>query len=367
MKIGLLTFHSALNIGAQLQCLALFSKLKDLGHEVEIINYSPYYLKKPYEYFCRARKEFGILSVIKQVLYTLFTRSFPKWYKTISHYKNFQGHYLKISDSIYKNSEDFGSSDYDGFIVGSDQIWNPEITNIIDPFYTLSFAKGNKKKIAYAASFSEKHISHDQTKDLIGRISDFDAISVREPRLKEYLCGFCSLNISVNLDPTLLLKRVDWLKFIDKTRLIKDKYILIYQARGPKEPLELMANKIGNKIGVRYVNASGMNYQIKKNGMQYVSPVEFLNLVYYSELVITASFHGTALSVILEKPFYSIRVNDGRDGRVEDLLSSIDLSYCLKDINDDIDYMPNIDFSEVEKNLCLKRSESISFLKDNLK
>ena len=39
MKIGLLTFHAAMNVGAQLQALALFKTLKDAGHEVEFIRY----------------------------------------------------------------------------------------------------------------------------------------------------------------------------------------------------------------------------------------------------------------------------------------------------------------------------------------
>ena len=38
MKIGLLTFHAAMNVGAQLQALALFKTLKDAGHEVEYVS-----------------------------------------------------------------------------------------------------------------------------------------------------------------------------------------------------------------------------------------------------------------------------------------------------------------------------------------
>ena len=55
MKIGLLTFHAAMNVGAQLQALALFKTLKDAGHEVEFIRYEPNYLKYPYRFFRNAR------------------------------------------------------------------------------------------------------------------------------------------------------------------------------------------------------------------------------------------------------------------------------------------------------------------------
>ena len=41
----------AMNVGAQLQALALFKTLKDAGHEVEFIRYEPNYLKYPYRFF----------------------------------------------------------------------------------------------------------------------------------------------------------------------------------------------------------------------------------------------------------------------------------------------------------------------------
>lgn len=41
MKIGILTFHRALNYGAVLQCYALYTTLKSMGHEPEIIDYRP--------------------------------------------------------------------------------------------------------------------------------------------------------------------------------------------------------------------------------------------------------------------------------------------------------------------------------------
>ena len=51
MKIGLLTFHTAINIGAQLQAFALYVTLKSCGHDVKFVKYEPKYLTKPYRYF----------------------------------------------------------------------------------------------------------------------------------------------------------------------------------------------------------------------------------------------------------------------------------------------------------------------------
>lgn len=39
MKVGILTFHTATNYGAVLQCYALQTALEKCGYTVEVINY----------------------------------------------------------------------------------------------------------------------------------------------------------------------------------------------------------------------------------------------------------------------------------------------------------------------------------------
>lgn len=41
MKVGIITFHNALNAGAILQAYALQTILTSWGHQVEFINYKP--------------------------------------------------------------------------------------------------------------------------------------------------------------------------------------------------------------------------------------------------------------------------------------------------------------------------------------
>ena len=45
MKILTITCHDVYNFGASLQAYALQHYLEELGHEVEIINYRPGYIK----------------------------------------------------------------------------------------------------------------------------------------------------------------------------------------------------------------------------------------------------------------------------------------------------------------------------------
>ena len=46
MKIGILTFHRAINYGAVLQCYALSECLKRMGHDAVVIDYRPEYIEK---------------------------------------------------------------------------------------------------------------------------------------------------------------------------------------------------------------------------------------------------------------------------------------------------------------------------------
>ena len=66
MKIGIITFHFPYNCGATLQCTALQTKLQQMGHQVSVINYRPWYhqnryvaLKNPVYYAGKMMKKQG--------------------------------------------------------------------------------------------------------------------------------------------------------------------------------------------------------------------------------------------------------------------------------------------------------------------
>ena len=365
MKIGILTFHTAINIGAQLQAFALYKILKSICDDVEFIRYEPKYLLKPYTFFRNVKLKNGLASCIKQVILHLIYDTLL-WYKTILHYKRFQKKYFKFSDYIINEPNQLLNQTYDIIIVGSDQIWTPEITdNCIDQMYTLNFQSSNIKKISYAASLSLSHITKDETELLIERLKSFCAISVRENDICQYLSRYSTLNIKVVLDPTLLLTKDDWLKYISKKRIINNKYVLVYQARGDKKSIINQAEKLAENLNAEVYDASGMNYRIKKHSMQYVDPIEFLNLIYYAEAVVTVSFHGTALSIILERPFFSILLGDGRDSRVCSLLDSLNLKSQQKKIGEEL-VLKNINFNEVNNRLKTQRNNSLAFLTKNI-
>ena len=126
MKIGILTFHTALNAGAVLQAYALQRYLSDCGHVVEIIDYRP---RKHYRLRHFAGKSFRVIINRWRDLYHgckyahngVFTK----------HLKMGAVHY---NDEYKLRKNILG---YDIYIVGSDQVWN-YTSGIMKDYFLLS-------------------------------------------------------------------------------------------------------------------------------------------------------------------------------------------------------------------------------------
>ena len=92
-------------------------------------------------------------------------------------------------------------------------------------------------------------------------------------------------------------------------------------------------------------------------------PKAFLNLIKYSELVLTTSFHGTALSVAMEKKFWFVKTPmlNPRDDRATSLLNQLGLPDRLQGS----DYLLSHDvFMPLEKKVSADelKQKSISYL-----
>ena len=70
-------------------------------------------------------------------------------------------------------------------------------------------------------------------------------------------------------------------------------------------------------------------YSISNNFIKRfdAGPKEFINLIYYSKLTLSTSFHGNVFSIIFNKPFYA--VNSENDLRISNLLNLLGLNDCF--------------------------------------
>lgn len=94
---------------------------------------------------------------------------------------------------------------------------------------------------------------------------------------------------------------------------------------------------------------------------------KWLSAIYYSDLIITDSFHGCVFSILFHKNFYVISNSAGGNTRIQSLLSLFGLNNRLITNN----YIPQqtstINWNIVDIKLQTQRKESIFFLQKALK
>ncbi len=370
MKIALITIHNVSNYGAVLQAFATKKILSQYG-EVETLNYFNPHLPYQLDIIRFKPSIHGIKMAIHDIL-RLKDRN-----KVLKKFNNFLESNMNLSKLVTQDEIQNGViNDFDVYVCGSDQIWNPSLVSKegkkgeLDPIYFLNFANKNAKKISYASStgghrFTDSE-NEDKVKDLL---KDFTTISVRESGAQEDLSQLLEREVFRVLDPTLLLSKEEWFEAleIDKNdRSQKEDYILVY--RVPKDPLmkkvvEFVVKKFGKKVVIidqafkPFINA---DFHIRDAG-----PVEFIELFANARFVITNSFHGVCFSINFKKHF--VAVSGGGSSRIESLLNFFGLKDRL--INDDKKlHQLSTDFSYEfsTKKLECERAKSIKVLSSSI-
>lgn len=355
MKIGIITFHRAHNYGAVLQCYALATTLKELGHDVEVIDYLPTQFKVEYSIY-----PFKHLSFFRKI--TQLLKLLPILDIKIKRSKAFNS-FIKTLPLSKESYDETNAKfwEYDTIIFGSDQIWNPTLTNNKDNVYCGNFPKLGKKFVSYAASTNPKLLRKEYQAYFEGIINRFDSISTREVSLTDYLNELNRGVSQVVLDPVLLLTKDQWKKIAIKP--IENHFLLVYTV--PQHPQIIqVANQLAKEKNLQVIEIRPNVHNIrKKNYLQTVSPAEFLGYIMYADYVLTTSFHGTALSVVFERQFLTLSINEQVDDRAANLLDNLCLSDRLVYPNDyhrgDIDYRSS--------SLTQLRNTSIDFLTSSLK
>lgn len=353
-KIVTITFHNANNYGAMLQTYAL-QKFLSKSYETEILNYDNKNISKPYKIFSLSPKKF-----LKDVI------SYKKNKKRFNNFNSFRKNLVlsrKFND-ITDIKENYPKAHV--YIVGSDQIWNPNITGGLDDIYCLNFGKNDFKKITYAASCGTVSNIKICEKSFIEKINGINNISVREKTLKEYIESITEKKVNVVVDPTLLLTKQEWENLKITDRIIKQKYIFVYSVSNANELLYDITNELSKITGYKIVYFDKYdlknNYKYKKiSGYEY-GPVEFLNLLYNSEYVVTTSFHGLAMSAIFNKIFF-ISLSSHPD-RLLTLLETLELKNRIVTKKEDLNILMNnkIDWNRVNNIINRERKKSIEWL-----
>lgn len=360
MRIGTLTYHRADNYGAVLQAYALFKYLQNLGHEVEIIDYWPHYHASVYRLWCWNSIYYRSLGKKGKLLYLLH---FPMqlWRNNIrkSNFDIFRNHYLNIAAQNHH---------YDAVFYGSDIIWNKwKFNTLHNGFDDVYWGGGDIKsnhKFSYAPSMGNVIDTEDARKQCQKFLAQFSNISVRERALKEKLEEWGYKKIQLVMDPTLLLSEKQWSN-IGRERNTKKDYILCYNLEC-SGVINQLAQVVSDEKQLECVYLTGRISQVKrKNILDTVGPIEFLELFKNASYVLTSSFHGCVFSLIFKKQF-CFHSNVQTD-RIISLLHSCNLDNRFIDTIDTERLFEPIDYKNVEKSLSEMINNSKQYISACLK
>lgn len=359
-KIGILTFYNTTNYGALLQMYALYQTLNNAGINASIIRY-----------YCEAVEKRENLRVrdaadVKQLLRLLILK-LPNLNKQ-KQFRKFEKEHFTYSESLYKKEDISGiSKEYDEVIVGSDQVWNLNLTEN-DFGYFLKDVR-NIKKVSYAVSFGTETLSDNILQTISPLLKEFDFISVREVSGIEIVKKSSGKDAMVVLDPTFLLSANEWNVLAEKPVQTSRPYVLLYLIQNKKQTINY-AKKIAKKYGwdIKYVNISPY-YVPGVHNIRSAAPTTFLQLIRDANLVITGSYHGLALSINFSKPVY-YELNRGTqnyNARISSLISTLKMEKCQLDYNC-ID-IPQPDYKTIQgvvNEMRVKSKEALFFMCERL-
>lgn len=325
MKIGILTFHNAVNIGAALQAYALDEYINDNLCESEIIDFIP-----ESDTGIGTSIVFKFLKKIKRIgMYFLNRKQYIRECKFIDFRKM-----MRISKEKYEGDFEMRRACFDDkysiIISGSDQILNTTLSGNSTSYY-LDFWDG--AKVSYASSFGRIDVSELELKLIENELPKFLRLSVREESGGQLIENITGIKAQLVLDPVFLLERDAWEKMISRKK--NDNFIFAYLMEKDDKInnlLEIMA-KITN-CSVITVYGGGTQYDNLYGKVdKECGPLDFLEYINNAKFVVTNSFHGTAFSLIFGKKFICVR-HSSRNTRLENILNLCGFPSKLLNLNE---------------------------------
>lgn len=373
MNIAIITLPLHTNYGGLLQAYALKHTLEQQGHKVDVIDLkdkmpAPKGLKAPFIYLRRmASALFKGTEVFREKRYA---RELPV---VAANTSRFVDEY--ISPRLVKEFRDIKEGEYDAFVVGSDQVWRPlYFRNIEDAF--LRFAEGwDVKRVAYAASFGTDRLEYEymQLEACEKLLEKFDAVSVREDSAvtmcEEWLDYEGATHVA---DPVMLMDtdEINRLAGNAENRPAKGKimkYIL-----DPSKEKAAAVDFISRVSSTEVYDASVNPYTRELPLSERVVPSveQWIAGFADADFVVTDSFHGCVLSILMHKKFLAVGNSRRGMARLSSLLNMFGLEGRLVhgiDPEDDGEYfLSEIDWEAVDIKLKAFKELSERFLIDAL-
>lgn len=370
-SIGIITYHHHYNYGTMLQAYALQKYISLMGYDAELINFK---IVKHLSFLDMLKLRLSRLPVymVQHKKYISIALAKKELKERELLFESFYGKNIIVGNEEYTSSKGLEENPpiYDGYIVGSDQTWNPYASGGPDAFL-LPFVKDNKRKGSYAPSISVISLTDEQEVRLKRNLENIKFLSCREIQGANLLRRLMGRDVQCVIDPTMLLDFEEWNKVA--TPFIKEEpYILTYFLGDVKEH-RVFVDELAKKTGFKVfsIPCSYLELGNKKWDSKWCGPDQFISLIKNADYVCTDSFHGTAFSINFNIPFFSFCKNidneiTSENSRLYSLLEIFGLSnrlICNTELPPDL----IIDFSDCNSILAKKREEASLYLTKMLK
>jgi hypothetical protein len=357
MKVGIITIIGYDNYGNRLQNYAVKRILNDLGLDADTLDIrykSEKYLEANslWKSYLKKILPMPIVCVIKDVRLTGGIHLMIKWHR----FRKCSQKWTPVKQIVGKSFKEIKKNsklkEYDYFVTGSDQVWNPQLYGL--PEYFLEFAEP-QKRIGFIASMAVEEIPDDKKLYYKNVLSQMKYISVREKNSVVLIEQLIGKKADCFLDPTLLLDRAEWEQVMRRPEKLPDAYIVSFFLG--EEPSDLIEEYADTKQ-LPLVRLSNLKYR----DYYYIDPAEFIYVIGHAEYVLTDSFHGTAFSIKFGRQFYVFnRVQKGMHdmfARIETLLARYNLLGQIRKRNESIfdTTVSRKCFAEIEEDMEKERT-----------
>ncbi|MBF6671406.1 polysaccharide pyruvyl transferase family protein [Glutamicibacter sp. FBE19] len=276
----------------------------------------------------------------------------------------------------------------DTFVVGSDQLWNPLIGRVNDDLF-LDFVAPDRNRVAYGTSFGNRGTEKFKPSFIAKHsqnLQKFKAISVRENYAVDTARDIFGTKADLVVDPVFLLDQDHYKELAAKASISPEGEYLAVFFLDPTPEKKSTAMAIADKVGLDKILVICNPDEGRKAAQEIWAdepraeliasdaPENFLRGYQDASYVVTDSFHGTAFSVIFEKPFSSIYNNKRGADRFKNLLSSLGFgdtrrvyeSDTVETITKNKNVTRSISFAKARKYITEGRQYSLQWLESAL-
>lgn len=355
MKIGIITHHDVHNHGAQLQLYALVEVFRSLGHDAKALTYTKNYdflseeARVKYDVTARSIPYYASYLVrngLAKTFYNVRKRSILKQFRASN----------RLVDGYYSEQ-----SGLDCVFVGSDEVFSIE-TGLNTFFWGMGVP--TSKVFAYAGSFGptdlgdiEKRYAIEFVRAGIERLTE---ISVRDQNSHDIIFRLTGKDVPIVCDPVILY---DYNKEVkDFKRPIDERYLVVYSYDNNMNEVYEVEQIVAfaRRHHLKVISAGFYHRWCDRN--ENVTPLELINYIKHAECVITDTFHGAVISIVMNTPFI-VRIRGNRN-KLGYLMEEYGLSErCTEDFSDlDRKLQENINFDRVNRLVDERRALSHAYI-----